>query len=115
MTVTITTLPVHLRLSDDATHLVVSCGGNDALGYVPLLSENARSFAEVLDRFSDIRAEFSKQYRHMLDRVLAPNLAATVCTVYDSVPDLAPSAHTALSMFNEVIIREAISRQGDGC
>ena len=93
----------------DATHLVVSSGGNDALGYLPLLSERARSIAEVLDRFADIRTTFREIYRDMLERVLATNLDVTVCTIYDCVPGLEPSAHSALSMFNEVILREAVS------
>src|SRR5688572_1030904 len=39
------------RLPSDATHLVVSAGGNDALGHsAMILRESAASFAEVLDR-----------------------------------------------------------------
>lgn len=99
------------KVPDDATHLVVSCGGNDVLGYLPMLSESARSVADVLDRFAGIRADFRNKYRNMLTRVLATNLDVTVCTVYDCVPDLEPSADTALSMFNEVILREAVSAE----
>jgi hypothetical protein len=97
------------NVPDDATHLVVSCGGNDALGYLPTLAERTGSIAEALDRFAVIRAEFREKYRNMLKRVLATNLEVTVCTVYDSVPDLEPSAHSALSMFNEVILKEALA------
>lgn len=93
------------RVPADATHLVVSCGGNDALVHnLPLLSEGAGSIAEVLDRFAGIRAEFCQKYRYMLKRVVATNLNVTVCTVYDCIPNLAPSAHPALSMFNEVSV-----------
>jgi hypothetical protein len=45
----------------------------------------------------------------MLKKVLGTELDVTVCTVYDCIPDLEPMAHAALSMFNEVILREAIS------
>lgn len=106
------TADVEMQLKNipvDATHLVVSCGGNDALGYLSLLSEQARSFAEVLDRFARIRADFQEKYRCMLQQVLATDRDVTVCTVYDCVPDLEPKARAALSMFNEVILREAIS------
>ena len=97
------------KVCNDATHLVVSCGGNDALGYLPVLSERARTVAEALDRFAQIRADFRERYRCMLEQVVAMGRDVTVCTVYDCVPDLEPMAHAALSMFNEVILREAIS------
>ena len=93
----------------DATHFVVSCGGNDALGYLPVLEEQARSVADVLDRFTRIRTDFREKYRRMLRQVVAMERDVTVCTIYDCVPGLDPKAHAALSMFNEIILREAIS------
>ena len=42
------------RVSADATHLVVSVGGNDALGQSGILSERARSAAEVLGSLASI-------------------------------------------------------------
>jgi hypothetical protein len=96
-------------LPHDATHLIVSCGGNDALNYLGVLAEEAQSVAEVLARFARIRSEFRQQYRRMLEKVVASQREVTVCTVYDCIPDLDPTAHAALSMFNEVILREAIS------
>lgn len=97
------------RLPPDATHLVVSCGGNDALNCLPVLSQSARSVGEVLTSFARIRREFGNRYRRMLETVVGTGMDVTVCTVYDCVPDLEPMAHTALSMFNEVILREALS------
>ena len=97
------------RLPHDATHLAVSCGGNDALHYLSVLSEGAQSVAEVLVRFSQIRSDFRQKYRRMLDKVVATQRNVTICTIYDCIPDLEPIQHTALSMFNEVILREAIS------
>ena len=35
----------------------------------------------------------------------------TVCTIYDAVPTLEPPARAALSMFNEVILREAFAHK----
>lgn len=96
-------------LPHDSTHLVVSCGGNDALNYLPILAEGARSVAEVLSRFAQIRSDFGKKYRRMLEKVVAKKRDVAICTVYDCVPDLEPMAHAALSMFNEVILREAVS------
>lgn len=97
------------RLPDDATHLVVSSGGNDALTHLPILAEGAQSVAEVLTRFAEIRSKFARDYRRMLEKVIATRRDVAVCTVYDCVPELEPMAHAALSMFNEVILREAIS------
>ncbi len=96
-------------LPNDATHLVVSCGGNDALNYLPVLAEGAQSVAEVLSHFAQIRSDFGQEYRRMLEKVVATQRDVTICTVYDCIPDLEPMAHAALSMFNEVILREAIS------
>lgn len=97
------------RLPHDSTHLVVSCGGNDALNYLPVLAEGARSVAEVLSRFAELRSNFGQKYRRMLERVVGTQRNVAVCTVYDCIPDLEPMAHAALSMFNEVILREAVS------
>ena len=98
-----------VALPHDVTHVVVSCGGNDALGYLPVLAEGAQSVAEVLTRFAQIRSEFGQAYRRMLEKVVATQRDVTICTVYDCIPDLEPMAHAALSMFNEVILREAVS------
>lgn len=97
------------RLPDDATHLIVSCGGNDALGYLHVLQESASSVAQVLGRFARIRADFTAAYHAMLEKVTATDKEVTVCTVYDCVPGLEPVAHAALSMFNELILREAVA------
>jgi hypothetical protein len=95
------------RLPADATHLVVSAGGNDALANSMVLRETAGSFAEVLARLAGVRAEFQGDYQAMLRVVLDRGLPAVVCTVYDSIPGLDPADHAGLSLFNDVILREA--------
>ena len=72
------------RLPPDATHLVVSVGGNDALKHKDMLEEKASSVAGVLDRLGKIRGEFQANYRAMLDVVLATKLPAAVCTIYEA-------------------------------
>src|SRR3954465_13144556 len=80
----IASLPAQLaRLPRDATHLVLSVGGNDALGASGVIDEPARSVAEALGRLADIRDRFGRAYEAMLDRVLAAGLPTAVCTVYD--------------------------------
>src|SRR5437879_11657196 len=46
------------RLPQDATHLVVSAGGNNALDNVNILGEKAQSAAEVLNRLADVADRF---------------------------------------------------------
>ena len=102
------------RLPSDATHLVVSVGGNDALRSSGLLREQARSVAEVIAKFAAVQDEFARNYRAMLDTVLNRRLPTAVCTIYDArFPD--PQEQrlvvTALSIFNDVITREAFTRR----
>ena len=97
------------RLPADATHLFISAGGNDALRQSSILRESARSVTEVLARFADVQTGFRRDYRQMLQRVLSYSKPTVVCTVYDSIPGLERSAVTALSVFNDVILREAFA------
>jgi hypothetical protein len=101
------------RVPADATHLVVSAGGNDALRHAALLDEPARGVAEAVGRLAAVREGFLRDYRAMLDRVLARGLPTAVCTIYDArFPDPARQrlAVTALTLFNDVITREAFAR-----
>jgi hypothetical protein len=95
------------QLPADATHLVVSVGGNDALDHSGLiLHEPAASFAEVLSRLAGIQEEFRQDYRGVLERVLAHGRPTTVCTVYDAIPGLSPGERAGLGLFNDMILRE---------
>ncbi|HEX8190118.1 MAG TPA: SGNH/GDSL hydrolase family protein [Pyrinomonadaceae bacterium] len=98
------------KIPPDAGRVIVSAGGNDALGHVGILSESARSAAEVLARLADIGEQFGQAYREMLRAVLANSLPTAVCTVYYPnfpEPALQRVATAALTIFNDVIIREA--------
>ena len=95
------------RLPTDGTHLVVSTGGNDALSQSHVLQEPARSVAGVLERFATIREQFRSDYRQMIQSVLQCRRKAAVCTIYDSVPGLDQMSVTALSLFNDIILKEA--------
>ena len=102
------------RIPADATHLVVSVGGNDALRSSGLLREQARSVAEVITKFALVQDEFARNYRTMLHAVLERRLPTALCTIYDArFPD--PQEQrlvvTALSIFNDVITREAFTRR----
>ncbi|MCI0680956.1 MAG: SGNH/GDSL hydrolase family protein [Gemmataceae bacterium] len=97
------------RLPVDATHLVVSAGGNDALGESGILGEAACTVGEALEVIHEVRARFQQSYRTMLQALLAVEKPTAVCTVYDTIPGLAPAEQAALAAFNEAILREAIA------
>jgi len=97
------------KLPKDTTHLFISCGGNDALHIANILNESAKSVGEVMDRFTQIKHDFQMRYRSMLLASKKQVNNITICTVYNSVPDIEQRAITALAMFNEVILMEAFS------
>src|SRR4051794_19529331 len=101
------------RLPGDASHLVVSVGGNDALRESGILTRPARAAAEVFAELADARERFEADYRATLDAVLSHNKPTAVCTVYDgNAPDRRQQRMRAagLSVFNDVITREAARR-----
>jgi lysophospholipase L1-like esterase len=102
---------VSRRLSSvpsDATHLVLSVGGNDALAHGDLLDRPARSSSEVLGLLADAADEFEHRYRRLIARLLQRQVPVTLCTIYNgSFPDprFQRIAATALRVFNDVIVR----------
>jgi GDSL-like Lipase/Acylhydrolase family len=96
----------------DATHLVLSVGGNDALGSSDFLTTPVRSTAEALSGLADIAGEFERGYLVMLADVLARGLPTAICTVYyPSFPDAALQkvAVAGLTVFNDCIVRAAFA------
>ena len=99
-----------LNLPDDATHLVVSAGGNNALSHADILQQPARSSAEVLNTLADVAGAFESQYHEMLKTVLSLQKPTAVCTIYyPRMPEplVQKIAVAALTIFNDVIIRQA--------
>jgi hypothetical protein len=97
------------RIPAGATHLVLSIGGNDALGAGSLLHQQAATVAEALTFLGEALTEFRDQYAAMLRSVLAVGLPLAVCTVYDAIPTLTDPERVGLAGFNEVILRAAIA------
>jgi hypothetical protein len=94
----------------DATHLVLSVGGNDALGSSDFFGTPVRSAAEALSGLADIGEAFERGYLAMLADVLACRLPTAICTVYyPRFPDAALQkvAVAALTVFNDSIVRAA--------
>jgi len=99
------------RIPRDATHLVLSVGGNDSLRFLDILDRPARSTAEVLDLLTDIGTTFAGKYRAMLRKVLARSLPTTLCTIYEGAlpdPALHRRASFALHAFNDPVMRAAL-------
>lgn len=97
------------RIPADATHLVVSAGGNDALGHTDLLSRRATSSAEVLGWLADAVEAFERRYRRMAAAVAARGLPVTLCTIYEGNlgEPVQRLARTALAVFDDAIVRVA--------
>ncbi|HEX8418939.1 MAG TPA: SGNH/GDSL hydrolase family protein [Sphingomonas sp.] len=101
------------RIAPDTSHIVISVGGNDALGHASILNENARSVAEVVGRLADAKAAFARSYEDMVTAVLSLKVPTAVCTIYDAnFPE--PQRRlvvAALSLFNDVITRVAFAHK----
>jgi GDSL-like Lipase/Acylhydrolase family len=101
-------------LPDDATHLVLSAGGNDALGHASILDLPASSTAQAVGFLADVAADFESKYRAAVAACLRPRLPLTVCTIYNGCfPDPAYQrlASVALMVFNDAILRVAIEHR----
>jgi hypothetical protein len=99
-------------LPADATHLVVSVGGNDALGFAYLLDGPVGSAAQAFATFADAQDSFAAGYAAMLEAVAARGLPAAACTIYDTPPS-APNQRVikaAAALFNDRITREVFTR-----
>lgn len=109
-----TTRDVPAQLSGlprDVTHLVVSAGGNDALGFSGLLYAPARTVADAVATLAEAQEAFADGYAKMLGRVLEAGLPTALCTIYDTPPS-APDhriVRTALALFNDRITRAAFA------
>ncbi len=104
------------RLSKDATHIVVSAGGNDALQVSNLLDARVASMSAALEMLASVAENFGRQYAGLLDQLASTGLPVAVCTIYDPrFPDaeLRRTGSTALSLLNDVITREVFARGFD--
>ncbi|HSE83871.1 MAG TPA: SGNH/GDSL hydrolase family protein [Thermodesulfobacteriota bacterium] len=112
-----TTQDIHAqlnRLPPDTSHMIISSGGNDALGHMSFLQQGANSVVDVLYRLGMIGERFDYTYRSMLSKALSLGIPTAVCTIYyPRFPDplLQRTAVTALTVFNDCITREAFLAQ----
>ena len=95
----------------DATHLIVSVGGNDALGYASHINGS-----EIVRKLAFIKGEFQSEYRTMLDSVTSLDLPTAICTIYRGNfddPSMQQLAEVGTSVLNDVITYEASARELD--
>jgi hypothetical protein len=100
-------------LPTDATHLVLSVGGNDALLRGDVLDTPVSSTAEALLMLHAAASEFAVAYARVIEACLATQLPLVVCTVYNgNFPEaqLQLRAAIALVVFNDVIIATAVRK-----
>lgn len=100
------------RMPSDVTHLVISAGGNDALGVLSELHRSApMPIMATLQILSKIQLQFKAEYAEVIATAVSTGKPILACTIYDGVPGLSPELKSALSLFNDVILR-VCARQG---
>ena len=107
------TSDIHEQLNDfpkDATHVFVSCGGNDAIDNVDVLSEPASNVEDALVKLSERKESFRGSYASALEAVCKRHNKVAAFTVYNKVPELNVASRAALALFNEVMLEELSSR-----
>lgn len=101
------------KIPGDASHLVLSVGGNDVLEQIRILQEPVKSVAEALRIMLESRLEFEEKHRGLLEALVARGLPTVVCTIYNPCSDdedFQRAAVAALSHFNDAIVHNARSQ-----
>jgi hypothetical protein len=99
------------RVPPDASHLVLSVGGNDALMNMSILKAPAHSTAQAVAVLADVSGVFEEKYRRAVAACRWLPLPLTLCTIYNGCfpeGDFQRLASTALMVFNDVILRVGI-------
>jgi hypothetical protein len=98
------------QLPADASHLVLSIGGNDLLAAASVLGRPAGTVAQGMLMLAEIRDRFAADYADLLRALAATGLPTVVGTVYEPPfpdPTLRRAAAAALSLFDDAILRAA--------
>lgn len=96
------------RIPADATDLVLSVGGNDAI-YLEfdLFGQDSGNIRDALTKVKASLAGFQNEYRELIQSLLQRNLPLRVCTIYDSIPNLDDAGRCGLAVINDIITRTA--------
>jgi lysophospholipase L1-like esterase len=97
-------------LPADATHLVLSVGGNDVLGEIPILRERVATVGDALRLLLDSRSRFQEDYHRLMEAIRDRGLPTVVCTIYNPCSDdddFQRAAVAELCLYNDAIIDSA--------
>lgn len=95
------------QVANDVTHIIISCGGNDALGQLGFLQQPVSTILGALQHLVKIQSAFQSDYLWMIEQARAKKIDLAICTIYDSVPSLDREVLATLALFNDVISRAA--------
>jgi hypothetical protein len=99
------------RLPSDATHLILSVGGNDALMNSGILHTPANSTSHAIEALAAVSQAFEERYRQAVRACMQVRLPLILCTIYNGCfpdNDFQRLVSTALMVFNDVILRVGI-------
>ena len=91
------------QLPNDATHLVVSTGGNDILHHAAMLEQNVNTVSAAMAMLAAAKAEFAPHHMAAVNASYDIGLPVAFCTIYDA--NMGPAISTALGIFNDAITR----------
>jgi hypothetical protein len=101
-------------LPADATHLVLSVGGNDLLGIAgDLLRRPVSVSSEVFVLLARVITVFEAMYRKLVEACLSRRLPLVICTIYNgnfADHEFQVMARVAVAAFNDVILRIAVEK-----
>ncbi len=96
------------RIPADASHLILSVGGNDALSMAgDIFSQPADGVRQSLEHVAEVCCQFRVEYQRLMDELQKFRLPLAICTIYDAVPGLGSSEVAGLCFFNDTITRTA--------
>ncbi len=99
------------RRPSDASHIVLSVGGNDAIMHADILRMPAQSTTQALAELSAVSQKFENNYRRAVESCRQLRLPLAICTIYNGHfpdPEYQRLISTALMVFNDVILRVGI-------
>ncbi|MCB2065524.1 MAG: SGNH/GDSL hydrolase family protein [Erythrobacter sp.] len=91
------------QIPADATHAILSSGGNDILHHAVLLEQQTTSVAASMALLMQARAEFEPLHRSLVERAARLPVPLAVCMIYDA--NMGPLIATAMGIFNDAITR----------
>jgi hypothetical protein len=98
-----------LNVPEGASHLILSVGGNDALGHSHLLSDTTTPGMQILEYLDSVTHGFESSYRKLIKKILNLGLPLAVFTIYNGnlEPPFTKAARAAVAVFNDKIYQVA--------